>query len=162
MLCEFQQVAITQIYTCAGTLRDGPVSIQGVKHQPPPHTEVPALVQEMCDYINNNWGRTAIHLSAYLMWRVNWIHPFYGGNGRTAHVIAYLILSAKLGFKIPGTVTIPDLIDSERGPYYDALRKADTAFESGKLDISSMEELMSSMLAKQLVGVHKQAAGTQV
>ena len=90
LVCEFQRIAITQIYSCAGSLRDGPVSIQGVAHQPPHHSEVPALVQEMCDYVNSNWGMTAFHLSAYLMWRVNWIHPFAGGNGRTSRAVSYL------------------------------------------------------------------------
>ena len=92
------------------------------------------------------------------MWRVNWIHPFFGGNGRTARVIAYLVLSARLGFTIPGEVTIPDLIDSEKEPYYKALREADAAFASGALDISLMEELMSSMFAKQLLEIHKRAS----
>ena len=69
-----------------------------------------------------------------------------------------IFLSAKLGFIIPGEVTIPDLIDSEKEPYYMALRHADAAFASGALDISLMEELMSSMLANQLLEIHKRAS----
>ena len=95
------------------------------------------------------------------MWRINWIHPFFGGSGRTARVVAYLILSAKLGFRLPGEKTIPDMIVTCREPYYDALRKADLAFESGTLDISAMEDLMASLLAKQLIGIHEQATGKQ-
>jgi hypothetical protein len=33
---------------------------------------------------------TAIHLAAYLMWRLNWIHPFADGNGRTARMTSYV------------------------------------------------------------------------
>ena len=58
----------------------------------------------------------------------------------------------------PREVTIPDLIDSEKEPYYTALRHADAAFASGTLDISLMEELMSSMFAKQLLEIHKRAS----
>jgi fido (protein-threonine AMPylation protein) len=77
LLCEFQRLAINQIYDCAGKFRDGPVKIAGVKHEPPAAIEVRGLVNAMCDYINQNWHKAPIHLAAYLMWRVNWIHPFW-------------------------------------------------------------------------------------
>jgi Fic family protein len=93
------------------------------------------------------------------MWRINWIHPFFGGNGRTSRAAAYMILCAKLSFVLPGTQTIPDLIVSDRDPYYHALRQADESWEKHNLDLSEMETLMSSLLAKQLVAVHNQATG---
>jgi hypothetical protein len=40
ILCELQRIAVNQIYSCAGNFRDGIVMIQGVAHQPPPHTEL--------------------------------------------------------------------------------------------------------------------------
>jgi Fic family protein len=95
------------------------------------------------------------------MWRANWIHPFFGGNGRTARAIAYLIMCARLGFRLPGTQTIPDLIVAERDPYYRALRESDDAWEKGSLDLTAMEGLMSSLLAQQLVAIHDQATGAE-
>src|SRR5580658_4182437 len=71
ILLELQRLAINQIYSCAGRFRDDSVGISGVEHQPPDHGEVVALVDEMCDYVNANWGKPAIHLASYLMWRVN-------------------------------------------------------------------------------------------
>ena len=103
----------------------------------------------MCEYVNSNWSASTIHLSAYLMWRVNWIHPFFGGNGRTARAVAYLVLCARLGFQLPGEKTIPDLIVETREPYYQALRKADSAWAEGRVDITDVEALMSSLLADQ-------------
>jgi hypothetical protein len=70
-----------------------------------------------------------------------------------------LILCARLGFVLPGTTTIPELIVNNRAPYYSALRKADEAYAEGRLDVSEMEELMDSLLAAQLVRVHEQATG---
>lgn len=68
---DLQRVAIHEIYTCAGTYRTKPVIIQGTDHQPPPAEEVPRLVEEMCDYVNESWDAcTPLHLAAYLMWRV--------------------------------------------------------------------------------------------
>jgi Fic family protein len=126
---ELQRLAINQIYSCAGRFRDAAVGISGGKHNPPDHQELIGLVWEMCDYVNVNWDKTAIHLAAYLMWRINWIHPFFGGNGRTARATAYLVLCARLGFTLPGTKTIPDLIVADRDPYYQALRQADDAWK---------------------------------
>jgi len=113
----------------------------------------------MCEYVNLGWNKPAIHLSAYLMWRINWIHPFFGGNGRTSRAVGYLILCARLGFALPGVPTIPDLIEADREPYYRALQQADEAWDSGSLDIGEMESLMSSILAKQLLAIHKEASG---
>jgi Fic family protein len=93
------------------------------------------------------------------MWRMNWIHPFYGGNGRTARAVSYLILCARLGFVLPGTKTIPDLIREEPTPYYEALQSADAAWSLGKMDLSAMETVVSGLLAAQLVQVHEQATG---
>ena len=150
---------INQIYSCAGKLRDDVVGISGGKHVPPDHGEVQALVAGMCDYVNNHWDAPAIHLASYLMWRVNWIHPFFGGNGRTARALAYLVLCARLGFILPGVKTIPEMIVADRDPYYEALRKADDAWKAGTLDVGLMESLMSSLLAKQLADVPRQATG---
>ena len=161
LILRLQELAITQIYRCAGYFRDGVVMIQGSGHQPPVHSEVPGLVSEMCDYINNKWNAPPIHLASYVMWRMNWIHPFFGGNGRTARALSYLILSVKLGFVIPGAKTIPELIVENREPYFQALRRADAAWQQGTVDVSAMEQLMSSLPAKQLVEIHHQATGKQ-
>jgi Fic family protein len=160
LLLELQRLAINQLYTCAGRLRDGPVRIDGSRHQPPEYSLVPGLVDELCTYVNSSWNAaTAIHLAAYVIWRINWIHPFYGGNGRTARALSYLVLCAKLGFRLPGNKTIPDLIVDSREPYYSALRHADTAWTKGALDVTGMESLMESLLADQLLDVYAQAGG---
>jgi Fic family protein len=155
-----QRIAIKDIYTCAGNFRTGPVVIHGTSHQPPNPEDIPRLVEELCDYVNDNWQQsTPVHLSAYVMWRVNWIHPFAGGNGRTSRAVSYLALLAKLGYKLPGTPTIPELIVDKRQPYYEALDAADAAWAAGRVDVSEMESLLSSLLARQLVTVYRAAAG---
>ena len=159
LVLKLQELAITQIYRCAGYFRDGPVVIEGSDHQPPEPGEVVVLVAQMCEYINNKWHAPPIHLASYVMWRMNWIHPFFGGNGRTARALSYLLLSVKLGFVIPGAKTIPELIVENRRPYFEALNNGDAAWQQGTIDVSSMEELMSSLLAKQLVTIHHLATG---
>lgn len=158
MVQDLQRIAIHDIYVCAGTYRTKPVLIQGTDHSPPAAAEVPRLVEEMCDYVNDSWNTsTPVRLAAYLMWRINWIHPFAGGNGRTSRAVSYLVLCSGLGYRLPGTHTIPDQIVEHRQPYYAALDAADLAWGRGEIDVSVMEDLMSSLLARQLVDVHAAA-----
>jgi Fic family protein len=159
-ILELNRLAIDGLDAFAGNWRPGPVTISGSKHQPPPAFRVPELVEEMCDYVNDNWGgKRATHLAAYVMWRMNWIHAFTDGNGRTARAVSYLVLSVRLGMKVPGEPTIPELITENRDPYYAALEKADAAFEGKQLDLESMEALLENLLAKQLLTVVSEASG---
>lgn len=154
------RVALEGISTHAGNFRPAGIEIQGSRHTPPGAHLVPELVEEMCDYVNESWARaTPVHLAAYLMWRLNWIHPFVDGNGRTSRVISYVVLCVRLGFRLPGTKTIPEQIEKDRTPYFRALDEADAAYKSGKIDVSAMEAVIEGLLAKQLTNVYELAAG---
>jgi len=117
ILRELHRLAIQDIYTCAGRFRNGPVQLSDGRHTPPPHEEILTLVEEMCRYVNEGNNKSPVHLAAYLMWRHNWIHPFFGGNGRTSRAVSYLVLCAKLGYVLPGERTITDQIVGNRQPY---------------------------------------------
>jgi Fic family protein len=93
------------------------------------------------------------------MWRLNWIHPFTDGNGRTSRALSYALLSIKLGYVLPGFPTIPQQIEGDNSHYIMALEKADAAARDGSVDVSEMEAMMRSMLAKQLLGVIDAADG---
>jgi len=124
---------------------------------------VPELLEDLCDYINANLdSATALHLAAYVMWRLNWIHPFDDGNGRTSRAVSYLVLCMKLGYPLPGTNTIPEQITANKSPYYDALEAADAACEKGRADVGELETLLGGYLSAQLVGVIEQATGTSL
>jgi Fic family protein len=160
ILLELQRLAVNQIYRCAGHFRDGKVVVGTLV--PPDYSLVPGHVADMCGYINAHWqDRSAVHLSAYAMWRLNWIHPFYGGNGRTARAFSYLVLCIALGFALPALdKTIPELIVDRRKAYLEALRKADAVeMKTGNIDLTEMENLLSSLLAAQLVSLHNLATG---
>jgi Fic family protein len=134
--------------------RPGGIEIKGSKHAPPGAHLVPENLEQMCDYINENWTKTSpLHLAAYTLWRMNWIHPFVDGNGRTSRAVSYLVLCVRLGYVLPGTTTIPEQISKNRNPYYQAPEAADNANASGKLDLKEMEQLLESLLANQLVSV---------
>ncbi len=161
LILALHREALAGISVFAGNFRPAGVKIEGSKHEPPGAHLVPELVEDLCDYVNGNWNTsTPIHLAAYIMWRLNWIHPFADGNGRTARVLSYVVLSIRAGFVLPGTPTIPDQIVDNRAPYFDALDAADAVYRDKQVvDVSKMEELIGSLLATQLAAFYQSAGG---
>jgi Fic family protein len=160
LILSLHRQALQGISGYAGNFRPGDVQIKGSRHEPVGAHMVPELVEEMCDYINDHSeDKSALHLAAYAMWRLNWIHPFADGNGRTSRMLSFVVLSVRLGTVLPGTPTLPDLIVDHRPLYEDALDAADDAWKDGRVDVSRMEELLESLLAKQLARVYELAGG---
>ena len=160
LILGLQREALAGISSYAGNYRPGGVAIEGSRHEPVGAHLVPELIEEMCDYVNDHWDKsTPLHLAAYLMWRLNWIHPFADGNGRTSRILSYVVLSIRAGAVLPGTPTIPDQIVDNRNPYFEALDAADSAYRDGKIDVSKMETLLAALLAKQLAGFYQAAGG---
>jgi Fic family protein len=156
--------ALLGVHPLAGNFRPSTVEIRGSKHVPPDAWKIPQLVEELCDYVNDNWETaTALHLAAYTMWRLNWIHPFADGNGRTARAVSYLVLCMRMESRIPGVRTIPDLISENKTPYYDALEAADDRWSTEqKIDLAQLEELLGNLLAAQLISALEEARGQTI
>ena len=150
LILDLNRIAVDGLSDLPGSYRPGRMEISHSAHKPPSFAAVPGLIEEMCDYVNQNWDKDAFHLAAYLMWRLNWIHPFEDGNGRTSRAISYLVLCIKLGIRLPGEKTIPEMISDNMNPYYAALEKADSAAKRDTLEVSAMEIILKDALAKQL------------
>jgi len=163
MFLTLNRIAVEGLNIYAGNWRPAGVSIQGSKHTPPDGFRVPELVEEICDYVNLVWeSSTPVHLAALTMWRINWIHPFVDGNGRTARAVAHIVLSIRAQTYFPGEYTIPEQIILNREPYYLALEAADKAYEaSGFMGsvVIDLETLISGMLAVQLKSAFDNATG---
>ncbi len=150
-IIELNRLAIEGLEPMAGSYRQGSIDITNSLHVPPPWEDVPELVEDMCDYVNEHLDPVdGLHVSAFVMWRLNWIHPFTNGNGRTSRIVAYVVLCVALGYQLPGLRTVPDLIVADKGPYYHALDDADAAWRTGRLDIATMEQLLARHLTTQL------------
>jgi Fic family protein len=160
LVLALHREALAGISIFAGNFRPAGVQIQGSRHEPAGAHLVPELIEEMRDYVNEHWeATTPIHLGAYIMWRLNWIHPFADGNGRTSRILSYVVLSIRAGALLPGTPTIPDQIGDNRTRYFEALDAADDAWKTGRLDVSKMEELLGSLLARQLANFYQAVGG---
>lgn len=157
-LQDLNRYAVDGLVEQPGAWRYVPIEISNSSHNPPSHLQVPEEIDRMCEYVQSYWSsRTPIHLAAYVMWRLNWIHPFVDGNGRTSRAVSYLVLCAKLGYRLPGTKTIPERIAEHKSPYYQALDHADKASVGDIVDVSAMERLLEEHLEAQLRDVKEQA-----
>lgn len=150
--------AIGCLHTNAGEFR--PCQVYVGSHTPPQHYRVEALVEDMVNMVNRLWETSdSVVLAAYVLWRLNYIHPFINGNGRTARAACYFVLCLKSGGWLAGTTILPELIRRERDRYVDALSKVDAAFKSGVADyLSPLHALLVELLNEQL-GTAPQADG---
>lgn len=120
-------------------------------HKPPPPFAIQAQVDQFVNQVNANWGDTdPFTLSAFVLWRLNHIHPFINGNGRTARAAAYYVLCLKMGGSLPGNKTLPELICENRSDYMSALKTADQSCKSGPaVNLGPLAELLRQLLVKQ-------------
>ncbi len=118
---------------------------------PPAPFQVPALMQMFTNLVNRNWVENdGVTLAAYVLWRMNHIHPFVNGNGRTARVSAYFVLCLKTGGWLPGKRLLPERLVENRPEYVAALKAADAAANLGVLDFSVLHAMIVRLLDEQM------------
>ena len=137
--------AIVGLHHEAGKYRSSEVVVGD--YRPPPSYEVEPLMDDLVNQIN--WAGAAaasVHLATYALWRINHVHPFVNGNGRTARAVCYFLLCVKEGGPLPGTPILPHLLTmpANRDRYVEALK----AFDEG--DGNLLIHLISELRAQQL------------
>ncbi|WP_428269831.1 Fic family protein [Haliangium sp.] len=153
-ILELHSLAIQNIYPCGGKYRDARrrVTIEGSAHVPPHESQVPTLVRDLIDEINVRCAtESAIWRAALALWRLNWIHPFAGGNGRTSRALSYLILCMDMEMTLPGVPSMPTLIYEHRDEYVQALRAVDASARDSEVpDLCCMEAFLQDIVTRQL------------
>jgi fido (protein-threonine AMPylation protein) len=141
--------AITCLHTNAGEYR--PCAVTVGSYHPPEHFRVQALMDDFVNQVNRAWETTEpIALASYVLWRLNHIHPFINGNGRTARAASYFVLCVKYKFWLPGMTILPELLRRNRERYVEALQAVDRSYASGQLDLSALHAIVSELLDNQL------------
>lgn len=149
LLCTLNHVAVANISQFGGRFRKEPIYVGN--HNPPHFNDVSDWMDRFISTIQENWYVwTETELAAYGLWRLNWIHPFIEGNGRTARAVCYFLLCVRSGCLLPGTKIVPERIRESRGLYEAALTAADRAWDAGHLDFSEMENYLANLLEDQL------------
>ena len=151
--------AIVCLHSAAGLFRNIPIFINRPEgeegHQPPDWIFVQALMDDLVNQINCEIHRAdPVLLATYALWRLNWIHPFVNGNGRTARIVAYYILCLKFGGMLGGAPSLPELLRRDRNkeddPYVTALKKADQGYKNKESNfLAPVHELVSRLLEEQ-------------
>ena len=110
-------------------------------------------MDDFVNVVNRRWEKTdSIQLAAYVLWRLNYIHPFINGNGRTARAACYFVLCVKAGGWLGGNVILPELLRQEKPKYVEALKKVDKTIQGSceDPDLTPLSDFMLKMLEKQL------------
>ena len=149
-LWALNYAAVANISQFGGRYREEPIYVGN--HFPPHFKDVPNQMDRFFSVVHENW---TIHdhptlLAAYALWRLNWIHPFVEGNGRTARAACYYLICLKQGRLLPGKEIVPERIRESRQPYYAALQAADRAWDDGQFDVMHLADYLAGLLKAQL------------
>ncbi len=148
-LWALNHVAVATISQFGGRFRREPIYVGD--HKPPHFKDVDDWMDRFVATVQENWYIwTPTELAAYGLWRLNWIHPFIEGNGRTARASCYYLVSVRAGALLPGRKILPERIRENRQGYEAALMAADRAWDEGHLDFSEMEAYLAKLLTAQL------------
>ncbi len=149
-LWALNAAAVANIAQFGGRFREEPIYVGN--HLPPHFKEVPNEMDRFFSLIHENWDvqNHPTLLPAYALWRLNWIHPFVEGNGRTARAACYYLLCMRAGRILHGRKIVPERIRDNRDPYYAALRDADKHWHEGHFDVSALASYLEALLAAQL------------
>jgi Fic family protein len=149
-LWSLNAVAVANISQAGGRYREEPVLVGN--HRPPHFRVVSDEMDRFFSLIHENW--TIIDdpttLPAYALWRLNWIHPFVEGNGRTARAACYYLICMRQSRLLTGKKIVPERIRENRAPYYAALQEADKNWDDGQYDVSALATYLSDLLVGQL------------
>lgn len=149
LLWAFNHVAVANISQFGGRFRREPIYVSD--HIPPHYEEIDEWIDRCVSSIQENWFVwSPTELAAYGLWRLNWIHPFIEGNGRTARAASYYLLCVRSGTLLPGRKIVPERIRETREDYEEALTAADRAWDQGHLNFSVMEDYLAGLLQAQL------------
>lgn len=104
---------------------DGTGIKEVVEYMPPGPKDVPGLVKEFLSWLNSTQAEkiNPVILAGIVHYEIARIHPFIDGNGRTARLVATLILYKK-GFDHRRFFALDDYYDEDRNSYYTALKTA--------------------------------------
>jgi len=142
--------AIACLHPTAGEYRLCQVEVGS--HVPIDYWRVATQMEDFVNGANYNWKEVdAVRLAAWALWRLNYIHPFINGNGRTARAICYFIVCAKSGGWLPGAPILPELLVQHRTRYCNALAAVDASIQSPTgFDLTPIHSMVEELLSVQL------------
>lgn len=148
--------AITCLHTNAGEYRPCQVHVGNpadptTLYVPPADYLVDSYMDDFVNTANREWEKAdPLTLGAYVLWRLNHIHPFINGNGRTARAASYFVICLKLNGWLPGSTILPELLRQNRNEYVTVLKAVDASYNAGALDLAPLRGLIERLLMQQV------------
>lgn len=142
--------AIVGLHSDAGEYRTYAVEVGDGDYIAPEHGMVQPLMDSFLEQVNRVWETAdSLKMATYALWRINHIHPFRNGNGRTARAACYFILRVKVGGPLPGKPILPELFkgDLEYKRYVEGLKQADA-----HSDLVPLTSLVEELVTRQITG----------
>ncbi len=127
-----------------------------VTFRPPETEEVPQLIEDFLEWFNSPLMDEldpviAAGLTHYELVR---IHPFVDGNGRTARIMATMVLY-KRGFDLKRFFALDDYYDHDRNSYYEALQTVNP----DTVDVTQWIEYFTEGVASSIKTVKERVIG---
>lgn len=91
-----------------------------IVYLPPEAHDVPHLMQELLTWITKSTGIPAPIVAGIAHYQLATIHPYYDGNGRTARLLATLILHLR-GYDLKGIYSLEEYYAENLPAYYEAV-----------------------------------------
>jgi fido (protein-threonine AMPylation protein) len=115
-LWALNAAAVANISQFGGRYREEPIYVGN--HKPPHFKDVPNHMDRFFSIVHENWtiNPHPTLIAAYALWRLNWIHPFVEGNGRTARAACYYLLCMRQNKLLLGKKTVPERIKETGSP----------------------------------------------
>jgi Fic family protein len=114
-------------------------------YTPPGAYEVPILMTELVEWIQNEKSLPAVLVSGIAQFQFVHIHPFLDGNGRTARLLSTLCLY-KSGYDFKKLFTISEYYDRNRQDYYSAIQSV----RNNNMDMTDWLEYFCKALETQM------------
>jgi len=135
--------------------------------RPPSNEDVPKLMRDLIEWLNLSEAKALdpVIEAGIAHYEFVRIHPFVDGNGRTARVLATLILYLR-GFDAKQFFCLDDYYDSDRQAYYKALQGIDQKTldltnwleyftEGAKISIAAVKERVIRLSSERLRKIKK-------
>ena len=145
-VCYLHALCMNILIPNAGDYRT--IQVWVGNHTPPEADQVPRFMKEFVEELNKRWhSHDHIQIASFALWRLNWIHPFVNGNGRTSRSFSYFLMSMKenTNFQVKDGYSIDNLLQKNfRREYVQALE------EANKGNITPLEQLLETLLKEQI------------
>lgn len=119
-------------------------------YTPPSPFDVPPLMREFTEWLNQSQDLSPVLAAGIAQFQFVHIHPFIDGNGRTARILATLILY-KTGYDFKRLFTLSEYYDKNRPAYYQAIQSV----RQNKMDMTKWLEYFVEGLRAQMAEIQE-------